>query len=654
MKEFTAASVLCMFVLAVGFVSQGCNPGPLPVDGLRHAVAAMDRGLVASAFVAEIAWDENDVMFGLFEANEVEFLHGYAASCQAGEAIGWELDEWADPSVQVVECDVQGGFRLNAYDEDDMSRLITELLVIPGSTPEGNKTIRTHATIVGLEEDDGPPLASGTVFNLVTEITPERNLVKRTMEEGTRVILDVGDGGQFLVEYNEGEAAFHDPECPQEEDTRITFTATVSGGTSGLEEAEVTIHGKESMCIPLDHDGGPVPGLFDVMMEGETTRIEYLLDDEKDFMELRAANTIDGEYTETFCRLGEKEGEKDVGILEADFLLDSEWVVQTGRGEMELSVYFPPGSFPHSSLVFRTYPTSTASASKQTEPSLLGLLIHMDDHDDWCDRDDDGDGVLNCDDFCPHDEDPCDDPWCYGDDDEDGMPNCNDSCPENPDPNCDWCDLDDDEDGIDNCKDYCPHDFDPCDNTWCYGDDDEDGRPNCNDSCPNNPDPECEWCDGDQDQDGIPNCEDPCPEDPNPECQDWCDMDNDGDGIPNCEDPCPEDPNPECKDWCDMDNDGDGIPNCEDPCPEDPNLECQDWCDMDNDGDGRMNCEDPCPEDPNPDCLDWCSGDEDMDNVLNCGDNCPYTANPDQANADWDKWGDACDPCPQDHQNLCV
>ncbi len=67
-----------------------------------------------------------------------------------------------------------------------------------------------------------------------------------------------------------------------------------------------------------------------------------------------------------------------------------------------------------------------------------------------------------------------------------------------------------------------------------------------------------------------------------------------------------------------------------------------------------MNCEDPCPEDPNPDCLDWCSGDEDMDNVLNCGDNCPYTANPDQANADWDKWGDACDPCPQDHQNLCV
>ncbi|MDE0883493.1 MAG: thrombospondin type 3 repeat-containing protein, partial [Myxococcota bacterium] len=29
-------------------------------------------------------------------------------------------------------------------------------------------------------------------------------------------------------------------------------------------------------------------------------------------------------------------------------------------------------------------------------------------------------------------------------------------------------------------------------------------------------------------------------------------------------------------------------------------------------------------------------------------DNCPEAANPDQADSDWDGWGDACDPCPND------
>jgi hypothetical protein len=39
---------------------------------------------------------------------------------------------------------------------------------------------------------------------------------------------------------------------------------------------------------------------------------------------------------------------------------------------------------------------------------------------------------------------------------------------------------------------------------------------------------------------------------------------------------------------------------------------------------------------------------ESLTNVLEGFDNCPFKCNPDQADADGDKYGDVCDPCPND------
>jgi Cys-rich repeat protein len=49
------------------------------------------------------------------------------------------------------------------------------------------------------------------------------------------------------------------------------------------------------------------------------------------------------------------------------------------------------------------------------------------------------------------------------------------------------------------------------------------------------------------------------------------------------------------------------------------------------------------------------AGDRDHDGVPDVSDNCPDVANPDQtANEDGDKFGDACDPCPQISDNAAV
>jgi len=47
--------------------------------------------------------------------------------------------------------------------------------------------------------------------------------------------------------------------------------------------------------------------------------------------------------------------------------------------------------------------------------------------------------------------------------------------------------------------------------------------------------------------------------------------------------------------------------------------------------------------------------DRDLDGVADVSDNCPDVANPDQtANEDGDRFGDACDPCPQITDNMAV
>jgi hypothetical protein len=48
----------------------------------------------------------------------------------------------------------------------------------------------------------------------------------------------------------------------------------------------------------------------------------------------------------------------------------------------------------------------------------------------------------------------------------------------------------------------------------------------------------------------------------------------------------------------------------------------------------------------------WHWHDADTDGIMDCSDNCKLTFNPDQDNADADNFGDACDPCSIDAEDL--
>ena len=117
--------------------------------------------------------------------------------------------------------------------------------------------------------------------------------------------------------------------------------------------------------------------------------------------------------------------------------------------------------------------------------------------------DNDGDGVFNCQDICPGQDDTIDS-------DGDDVPNCQDGCPDNPDKTepgdcgCDAADVDSDDDGALDCQDNCPDDPDKTDPGECGCneadvDTDKDGTLDCNDACQGFDD------DLDVDQDGIPN-----------------------------------------------------------------------------------------------------------------------------------------------------
>jgi len=116
------------------------------------------------------------------------------------------------------------------------------------------------------------------------------------------------------------------------------------------------------------------------------------------------------------------------------------------------------------------------------------------------DRDDDGDGFRNADDFCPQQAEDFDD---YSDDD-----------------GCE--DVDNDDDGIRDVDDKCPmdaenrngiDDWDGCPEI----DSDEDGIPDNRDACKDSP----------EDKNGVKD-EDGCP-----------DADGDGDGVADADDSCP-------------------------------------------------------------------------------------------------------------------
>ena len=121
----------------------------------------------------------------------------------------------------------------------------------------------------------------------------------------------------------------------------------------------------------------------------------------------------------------------------------------------------------------------------------------------------------------------CGDP-CTVDSDDDGIGDCDDVCP------CDDNTVDTDQDGNADCSDPCPNDgTDACANP-CNDDGDHDGVNDCDDPCPYDPAGPV-----DSDDDGIFDCQDACPHNSDHGCYAECEWDQDGDGLVDCADPCP-------------------------------------------------------------------------------------------------------------------
>lgn len=133
---------------------------------------------------------------------------------------------------------------------------------------------------------------------------------------------------------------------------------------------------------------------------------------------------------------------------------------------------------------------------------------------------------------------------------------------------------DEDGDGVSNLYDHCPHtpkerDYEVT-SVGCPPDTDNDGLFDPDDKCPTEPGPHdnlgCPW--GDKDKDGILDKDDKCPDTPGLAKWKGC-ADKDGDGVMDLDDKCPDTPGliglqgcPGAKE----DTDGDGIFNDEDKC----------------------------------------------------------------------------------------
>jgi hypothetical protein len=200
-----------------------------------------------------------------------------------------------------------------------------------------------------------------------------------------------------------------------------------------------------------------------------------------------------------------------------------------------------------------------------------------------------------------------------------------------------------DADGIFDLVDNCPRVANPN-----QDDTDGDGVGDACDPCPNDPlvfdGDHCPGPGPDTDADGVGDDRDNCPIVANPN-QD----DTDGDGVGDACDPCPDDPLVFDGDHCPNpgpDTDADSVADDRDNCPivANPNQD-------DTDGDGVGDACDPCPDDPFISQGDPCAGpglDTDTDGVADDRDNCPSASNPAQDDADGDRIGDVCDPCPDD------
>ena len=165
--------------------------------------------------------------------------------------------------------------------------------------------------------------------------------------------------------------------------------------------------------------------------------------------------------------------------------------------------------------------------------------------------DDDGDGVKNDKDKCPHTPKPIvvDADGCGIDTDGDKVFDGLDKCPDTPkgvEVNVEGCPLDSDEDGVYDYKDQCPNTPKgvKVDTVGCPLDTDKDKVPDYKDQCPNTPlgaPVDTVGCPLDTDKDGVFDYKDQCPDTPEGVKVDTvgCPLDTDKDGVPDHKDQCP-------------------------------------------------------------------------------------------------------------------
>lgn len=288
-------------------------------------------------------------------------------------------------------------------------------------------------------------------------------------------------------------------------------------------------------------------------------------------------------------------------------------------------------------------------------------------------KDEDGDGVEDNKDQCPHTPDVAtvDSVGCPIDSDKDGMIDGLDKCPNTPEGaeiDTTGCPMDGDKDGVfdglDKCentpagakvdstgcpldadKDGVPDGLDKCENTpagakvdstGCPLDTDKDGVGDYADKCENTPagaKVDSVGCPLDADKDGVPDGLDKCPNS-TPGAQvntEGCEGDFDNDGVPDALDQCPNTPAglPVDSTGCPADADKDGVPDGLDKCPNTPaNLSVDNTgCPLDFDKDGVPDGLDKCPNTPAGVPVDstGCSADADKDGVPDALDKCPNT-----------------------------